>query len=277
MIQLGANTVLFGGHDLRTALQHIAWAGYDAAEISALQGCGAFGDPLGEHLHLDRWRDEVDGIRALIEEFGLPLTAMEVGPLDEERVLEAFAAAEALGIGVINIGPSGKSDAPGDLEACIDRMAKLAEAGERHGVALCVKAHIGASMYNTETTLRVMDAIESPAFGIDMDPSHIHRGGEVPKDALEQVISRVKHVHIRDSGPGPAPGPAEEQACGRGEIDLMGYCRVLVEHGYDGPVNLEVIGASSYECSRSAIIAAESYGYLNACFKACGGRQEKMK
>jgi hypothetical protein len=37
-------------------------------------------------------------------------------------------------------------------------------------------------------------------------------------------------------------------------------------------VNLEIIGAGEYELSRCAIIAAESYGYLNACLKACGGR-----
>jgi hypothetical protein len=52
----------------------------------------------------------------------------------------------------------------------------------------------------------------------------------------------------------------------------MWYCKVLVEAGYDGPVNLEVIGAGNYELSRCAIIAAESMGYLNACLKACGGR-----
>jgi sugar phosphate isomerase/epimerase len=58
------------------------------------------------------------------------------------------------------------------------------------------------------------------------------------------------------------------QACGRGEIDLLGYVRVLLESGYDGPVDLEIIGAGEYELARCAIIAAESRGYLNACVKA---------
>ncbi|NOY81835.1 MAG: sugar phosphate isomerase/epimerase [Kiritimatiellaeota bacterium] len=271
-MQLGVNTVLFGGHDFRTAVQHIRWAGYDAVEISALDGLGAFGDPLGEHLHLDRWEEDVPGIRAVLAEFELPLSAMEVGPLDEKRCLAAFEAAAALGIPVVNIGPSGKSGAPGDLDACIERMRRLAERAEAWGVVLCVKAHIGASMYDTATTLEVMNRISCPAFGIDMDPSHIYRGGEDPAEALRQVISRVRHVHIRDSGPGPAPGAAEEQACGRAEVDLPGYLRVLVESGYDGPVNLEVIGASRYPVSRSAIIAAESRGYLNACLKSIGGK-----
>lgn len=267
-MQLGVNSVLFGGHDLRTAVQHIQWAGYEAVEISALDGLGAFGDPLGEHLHLAAWRDDASLIREVREEFGIPINAMEVGPLDEERIRRAFEAGAELGIPIINIGPSGKSRVPGDLEACIERMAALAAEAEQYGVCLCVKAHIGNAMFDTSTTLQVMAAIDSPAFGIDMDPSHIHRGGEVPKEALRQVISRVRHVHIRDSGPGPAPGKAEEQACGRGEIDLFGYCGVLVDAGYEGPVNLEIIGASQYEVSRSAIIAAESCGYLKAVLHA---------
>jgi sugar phosphate isomerase/epimerase len=62
------------------------------------------------------------------------------------------------------------------------------------------------------------------------------------------------------------------QACGRGDIDLLGYCQVLYEAGYAGPVNLEVIGAADWPLSRQAIIAAESRGYLNACLKAIGAR-----
>jgi sugar phosphate isomerase/epimerase len=88
------------------------------------------------------------------------------------------------------------------------------------------------------------------------------------------VISRVRHVHIRDcrgdlrATAGP-PGPPEEQACGRGEIDLFGYIRVLHESGIDVAVNLEVIGALEYDLGQVTTIAAESRGYLNACLRAC--------
>ncbi len=267
MIKLGANTVLFAGFDLRTAMQHLKWAGFDGAEISAIKG-------MCEHLDLDNWKSQAAEIKGLVEEFELPLTGMEEAAQDEDRLMMAFEAGAEIGIPVVNIGPGGSKDNhPHDLNKCIDFMAKMAEKAEPFGVTLCVKAHVGASIWNTETTLAAMEQIQSPAFGIDMDPSHVHRAGEVPKDALKQVISRVKHVHIRDCvGLGPSPGTPELQACGRGDIDLMGYCKVLVDAGYDGPVNLEVIGAGEYELSRVAIIAAETRGYLNACLKACGGR-----
>ena len=266
MIKLGVNTVLFQGFDLRTALQHIKWAGFDAAEISAIQG-------MCEHLNLDHWKAQAGEIKALTGDLQLSLTAMEEAALDEDRLMKAFEAGAELGIPVINVGPGGSKDQPDDLGRCIGMLANMAQKAEAFGVCLCVKAHVGAAIWNTPTTLEAMRQIDSPAFGIDMDPSHIHRGGETPREALNEVVSRVRHVHIRDcAGLGPSPGPPELQACGRGDIDLLGYCRVLVNAGYDGPVNLEVIGAGEYALTRCAMIAAESYGYLNACLKACGAR-----
>ncbi len=266
MIKLGANTVLFAGTDFKTAANYIKWAGYDALEISAIKG-------MCEHLCLDTWKQDAAEIKAISEDLQLPITAMEEAALDEERLMMAYEAAAEIGIPVINVGPGGSKDVPEDLPRVIDMLAKMAEKAEPFGVTLCVKAHVNASIWNTPTTMEAMSKITSPAFGIDMDPSHIHRGGEVPKDALKQVISRVRHVHIRDcAGPGPSPGDPELQACGRGEIDLWGYCVVLAEAGYDGPVNLEVIGATEYPVERCAIIAAESYGYLNACLQGCNAR-----
>ena len=83
-------------------------------------------------------------------------------------------------------------------------------------------------------------------------------------------MDRVRHVHIRDCpSRDPSPGLPGQQTCGRGQIDLTGYCRVLTKAGYDGTLSLEVIGAQSWDNPiAAAIIAAESAGYLNACLKA---------
>jgi sugar phosphate isomerase/epimerase len=264
MIKLGVNTVLFGGFDFRTAMEHIKRAGFGAAEVSAIKG-------MCEHLCLDTWKEDAADFKAVVEDLELPVTAMEEAALDEERLKMAFEAGAELGIPVVNVGPGGSKDEPDDLRKCIEMLAKCTELAEPYNMTLCVKAHVGAAIWNTETTLEAMRQIESPAFGIDMDPSHIHRGGEVPKDALGKVVSRVKHVHIRDcKGEGPPPGPPELQACGRGDIDLYGYLEVLTGADYDGPVNLEVIGANEYELSHCAIIAAETHGYLNCCLKSIG-------
>ena len=130
---------------------------------------------------------------------------------------------------------------------------------------------MGQAVYNTPTTQRMMAAITSAAFGVDMDSSHIHHANENPVKAIAAVISRVKHVHIRDcKGRQQGPGKPEDQANGRGDIDLVGYIRVLHEHGYRGPVNLEIIGAKEYSVEQCCVITAEARGHMQACLQACG-------
>ena len=187
----------------------------------------------------------------------------------------AFQAAVELGVPIVNCGPGGKSGDEALWPQVIESLGNLASMAEEYGVTLCVKAHVGASIYNTPTTLRAMEEIASPAFGIDMDPSHIHRAGENPVEAIAAVISRVKHVHVRDcKGRQHGPGEPHMQANGRGDVDLVGYVRVLYENGYAGPLDLEVIGTKrlGYSLEQCCIIAAETRGHLQASLQACGAR-----
>ncbi|MGI6707233.1 MAG: sugar phosphate isomerase/epimerase family protein [Clostridia bacterium] len=266
MIKLGVNTVLFREFDFATAAKYIKKAGYDGLEIAAIPR-------MCEHLDLNNWKSQVSELKAIMEDNELEFLSMEETVLDEDRLMVAYEAAAELGIPVVNIGSGGKSGIEEDLVRQTDLIAKMAEKAEPFGVTLCVKAHVGAAIYDTETTLYAMDKIKSPAFGIDMDPSHIYRANENPEEALSKVISRVKHIHIRDcKGRQSGPGPIELQACGRGDIDLMAYCKAMVDNNYSGPVCLEIIMAQGHDLAEVSIIAAESYGYLNACLKALGAR-----
>jgi sugar phosphate isomerase/epimerase len=265
-MKLGANSVLFGGYDMETAFKYVAMAGYDGIEVSAIDG-------MSQHLVLDRWQELAPQIRQLAQAYGLELLAMEQPSQDPVKMEKAFQAAAEIGIPIINCGPGGKTDDEATLQQSIDSIGKLADMAEKYGVTLCVKAHVGAAIYNTPTTLKLMEAITSPAFGIDMDPSHIFRANENPVDAIAAVIKRVKHVHIRDcKGRQHGPGKPEDQANGRGDIDLVGYIRVLHQGGYTGPLNLEVIGAREYSLEQCCTIAAESRGHMQACLQACGAR-----
>jgi len=265
-MKLGANSVLFGGYDMETAFKYLAMAGYDGIEISAIDG-------MSEHLVLDRWREIAPEIKRLSQAYDLELLAMEQPSQDPGRMETAFQAAVEIGIPVVNCGPGGATGDEESLQKAIDSLGKLSDMAGKYGVTLCVKAHVSACIYNTPTTLRAMEVISSPWFGIDMDPSHIHRAGENPVEALAAVISRVKHVHIRDcKGREQGPGKPELQANGRGDIDLVGYIRVLHENGYTGPLDLEIIGAKEYSVEQCCTIAAESRGHMQACLQACGAR-----
>ena len=267
-MKLGANSVLFGAFDMETAFKYLAMAGYDGIELSAIDG-------MSEHLVLDRWPELGPEIRRLSGAYGLELLAMEQPSQDPARMEAAFRAAVELGVPIVNCGPGGQADDEEAWTRLIDSLGNLARMAERYGVTLCVKAHVRASIYNTPTTLRAMREIASPAFGIDMDPSHIYRSGENPVEAIAAVVSRVRHVHIRDcKGRQQGPGEPRDQANGRGDIDLVGYVRVLHEHGYAGPLDLEIIGTRSqgYTLEQCCVIAAESRGHMQACLQACGAR-----
>jgi sugar phosphate isomerase/epimerase len=265
-MKLGANSVLFGGYDLETAFKYLAMAGYDGIELSAIPN-------MSEHLVVERWREIVPEVKRLQQAYGLELLAIEQPSQDAARMEQAYQAAAELGVPIVNCGPGGKTDDPSTLQQSIDSLGQLTTLAEKYGVTLCVKAHVGAAIWNTPTTLKLMEAITSPNFGIDMDPSHIHRAGENPVEAIAAVVSRVKHVHIRDcKGRQQNPGKPEDQANGRGDIDLLGYIRVLHENGYTGPVDLEVIGAKDYSLEQCCIIAAETRGHMQACLQACGAR-----
>ena len=267
-MKLGLNSILFGNWDVESAFRYTAMAGYDGIELGAIAS-------MADHLDLERWREQAPVIRRLAQEYGLELLAMEQSSQDADLMELAYQAAAEIGIPIVNCGPGGVSDEPGSLQKSIDTIGRLAERAAHYGVTLCVKAHVGAAIYNTPTTLEVMAAIDSPAFGVDMDPSHIHRAGENPVEAIAQVISRVKHVHIRDcKGTPRGPGDPVDQANGRGDIDLVGYIRVLHEHGYDGPLNLEVVGtkAKGHSLENCCIIGAEARGHMQACLQAAGAR-----
>lgn len=265
MIKLGINSVLFKAFSFAEAARAIRLAGYDGVEISAIQG-------MCEHLDPLQYKTQKQGILDILEETGLKLLSTEVAAMDAERLKWAFEASAELGIPLINVGPGGKSGDQASLLASIEALAKLSDLAATYGVTLCCKAHVGAAIYNTATTLQAMAAISSASFGIDMDPSHIHRSGENPVEALPAVLSRTRHIHIRDcKGNGPSPGEPSMQACGRGDIDLYGYFAAMVQAAYDGPVCLEVIGPDQ-DMVHATAIAAESYGYMNACLKKLGAR-----
>src|SRR5579871_1757298 len=142
-MKLGANSVLFGGYDLETAFKYIAMSGYDGIEIAAIDGMAP------NHLTLSRWREIAPTIKALAQSYGLELLAMEQ-PSQVTAVMEqAFQAAVEIGIPIINCGPGGKTDEEGSLEMSINVLGDLAKMAEKYGVTLCVKAHVGAAIYNT--------------------------------------------------------------------------------------------------------------------------------
>lgn len=263
-MQLGCNTILFVSADLATAVQHVAWAGYRYVELAAVQG-------MCEHISLDLDASARRAVLSLLAEHGLEVTAMEAATTDRARLEGLFKLAGDLGIGIVNIGSGGKTGDEESTRAAIDHIGTLASLAGHYGLRLAVKPHVGQAIYNGETALRLMDEVREPALGLNFDPSHLFRAGEDLPEVAHRWAGKVITSHFRDCASREQQvGPPDTQIPGRGIVDLPATLRALQETRYTGPLNLEVIGARTYELSRAMGIAAESRGYLHRCLQEIG-------
>ncbi|MDF2441308.1 MAG: hypothetical protein JWN98_2292 [Abditibacteriota bacterium] len=256
-MKLGMNTVVFGGAGLETALQHVEWAGYENVELAAIAG-------MAPHVDVD---SDAAQIKELLAQHNLTPTAMEAATNDRERLSKLMPLAKQIGIGIINIGSGGTTGDEESTKTAIELMRDFAQMAADAGITLAVKPHVGQAIYNAETGLRLMNEVTTGAIGLNFDPSHLARADDDPAAVAPRWGSKIVTCHFRDCPvrvPGP-PGTPEQQIPGRGALDLPGILRSLKATGYNGPVNLEVIGAKDYPVSRAMGIAAESRGYLNRC------------
>jgi sugar phosphate isomerase/epimerase len=266
-MNISCSTVLFNQLDLYGALQQLAWAGYDGAELACLKSHARHIEPNTDKAYIDeiRWTAKKHGIQ-------LPAIHLDVdGNSVTEKiksVTKMFEVAEKLGIPVIAIPASGKT---GDKELTkleFNYIGKLCERAENYGVKLAVKYHKGASIYNLATLIQLFDEVKSPALGAILDPRETYKAGEDFTEVITKLGKKIVHTHIRDYlDVRRDPVPPEEQTPGRGEIDFPKILGELKKVGYDGPLSLVIVGAFTYPLSKQMGIAAESRGYLNRCLQ----------
>ncbi|HEY0074720.1 MAG TPA: sugar phosphate isomerase/epimerase [Abditibacteriaceae bacterium] len=258
-MKLGMNTVVFAGTDFETALQHVAWAGYEFVELAAIAG-------MAPHVEIG---DDPQKIKDLLASNNLMATAMEAATTDVERLRGLFDLATQIGVPIVNIGSGGKTDDEDSTKSSIEFVRQVAQMAGDAGVTLAVKPHVGQAIYNAATGMRLMDEVTEGALGLNFDPSHLARADEDPAQVAPLWGQRIVTCHFRDCPvrvPGP-PGTPEQQIPGRGALDLPGILKSLKNTGYNGPLNLEVIGAKDYPVSRAMGIAAEARGYLHRCLQ----------
>jgi len=259
-MKLGCNSVLFNQLDLYGALQHISWAGYDGAELAFLRN-------MAQHIEANTDESYIDEVKSTARKHGLELFAIEAAGTKDEMA-KIFEVASKLGIPVIAIGSGGKSGDSEQTEQAFKNIRELAELAESWEITLAVKPHVGASVYNTETALQLLNKIGSSSVGINFDPSHLYRAGDDVPGAALRLGDRIVHSHFRDCPHrAQSPGLPEQQIPGRGKIDIIATLRALKEVGYDRALDLEVIGAFTYPLSKQMGIASETRGYLHRCLQ----------
>ena len=128
----------------------------------------------------------------------------------------------------------------------------------------------------SEIFLEIVEQIDSPAFGINFDPSNAIVAGEDPIDLLQKIKSRVVTMHasdrflqggtladLRKMEKDPVHGYAksiQHGVIGRGMNDYDAIFRILKGAGFDGWISIEDGMNGMEELQQSADFLREKIG-----------------
>ncbi|HZV51847.1 MAG TPA: sugar phosphate isomerase/epimerase family protein [Candidatus Dormibacteraeota bacterium] len=185
-----------------------------------------------------------------------------------ERMKDTARAAARFGVTQVN-GFTGSpvwhwlySFPPNDFDEVEKGYQRFAEAWgpildvfDTEGVRFGLEVHPTEIAYDFVTTRKALDTIgRRPAFGINLDPSHLAHQFLDPAQFALEFADRIYHVHVKDvkrrlngrrSILASHLGFGEEErgwdfvSPGHGDVDFESLFRALNRIGYTGPLSIE--------------------------------------
>jgi len=266
-MKLCCDTVLFNQLDLYGAFQHIAWAGYIGAEI-------CIHDTRVRHIELNTKQSYIDEVKSIARKHGLELLAIDADvrtQSDEDKIksmTKMFDVARKLSIPIVTMFPYRNSVDKEAIKQDFKYIRELSKRAESRGITLAIKPHIGTTFYNTTTLIQMLNEINSPALGVNLDLLQLCKVGDDPSEAVLKIGRGIVHTHFHDCpNRGQSRESPEEQIPGRSDVDFPKILRRLKDIGYDKALSVHVVGGLTYPLSRQMEIAAEARGYLNRCLQ----------
>lgn len=103
-------------------------------------------------------------------------------------------------------------------------------------VKYALEPHPYRWMRNAASMMRLLDHVNSPALGMNFDPSHLFPMGEMSQAVIYEVGERIFHTHFSDND-----GTSNAHwRPGKGKIDWKGVLQALQEVGYNGVISIEL-------------------------------------
>jgi len=226
---------------IESVLPLIAAAGYTGAELWG--------------PHLDRYVEaagSLDPLVAQLDRLGLqvPMISAYFDLLNEPDEGIAIATrhlhyALRVGAPLVRMFTGGGSSAganEADWAIIAEVLGEICALAAPYHVTFALETHDGHLHDTTAGTLRLLDAVNRPNLGVNLDIYNLVARGEAPLWALEQLWPWLRIVHLKnvrtiDGAPQPC-GLAE------GEMDYVPFLRALAARGYEGYVSIEWFGAA---------------------------------
>lgn len=122
------------------------------------------------------------------------------------------------------------------MELLKESLRELLPTAESHAVRLGVEYEPGLLIERCRDLAALLDELDSPFLGANLDLGHSRVLGEDPETVLQALRGRVFHVHLEDI----AGGRHYHLIPGEGDMDFERLFRLLERHRYDGFVTIEL-------------------------------------
>jgi sugar phosphate isomerase/epimerase len=224
-------------------------------------------------------------IRGLLDDAGLELSAIAghatlLEPDPERRRANAERIAATLDLAADLAGPDGPPCVVSmgygtpetyeqDHDLLAERYGKLAQRAGQRGVVLLLEPHVGQAIDQPEKVVRLMDAVNSPHFRLNLDNSHFEVMGRDLDEYLPMLIPYSVHTDLKDQR-GIAPDH-EFLVPGEGDFDYARYLTAMDRAGYTGCITVEIsVMVQRRPGYDPAEVARRSFAVLTAAERASG-------
>ena len=131
---------------------------------------------------------------------------------------------------------------PAEWENAKDKMAERLQAwaatASAGGISVAIKAHVNNAVNSPERLLWLLQKVNNPAIVATYDHSHFEVQGMALAESMKLLLPHTKFIHVKDA---VMEGKnARFLLPGEGRTDYATYFKLLKQHGYHGPVVVEV-------------------------------------
>jgi inosose dehydratase len=190
--------------------------------------------PAPEQVETTRRRLAEHGLRVVVLRGDADLS----NPSGLERLATQLETCEELGARFLFLSVKRQGVAKSVI---YERLRHAGDLARQHGVVIALETHPDLGT-NGDVQRETMRQVNHPNVRVNFDTGNIHyynRGTDAPTE-LRKIIDYVATVELKDHN-----GQFESwcfPALGRGVVDIPAVLRLLREHGYSGPVTMEIEG-----------------------------------
>jgi len=211
--------------------------------------------------------DQVEATRKRLADHGLTAVVMRGDadlslPAGVNRLAEQLATCERMGVRYLFLSVKRRGV---EKVVIYERLRQAGDIARKHGVVIALETHPEFGT-NSAVQRETMAQVHHPNVRVNFDTGNIHyynRDADAPTE-LRKIIDYVATVELKDHRGGFEVW--DFPALGQGTVDFPAVLRILREHGYAGPVTMEIEGVQGVRRTRPQIEKdiADSAAYLRS-------------